>query len=806
MLQLPPALQPLSQYNQFIIWTIRPVNGILRKLPIDYRDMRTVDAHNPLAQSDFTTISQICAALGSEYHVGFVLTAADPFFFIDVDKCWDGKEWLPLAGELSAVFDGAAKEVSHSGTGYHIIGTGICPPHGCKNSRLGLELYTEKRFIALTGINTTGSAAANCSSVLPDIVQKYFTPSAGGDGLDTLWTTEPVEGYSSTETDEELINRALASTSAGALLGGKASFKDLWTADPDSLSRNYPDTYNTPPREYDASNADAALAQHLMFWTGGNCERVEQLMRMSALVRDKWDRSGDDYLGRTILRAAGNQKNYYSIRTVPPNPYQNITPPQTQTTTPSPAKSTVGYQYLNTDIQKEYFAGCVYVQDIHKIFTLGGDLLDMGRFNAMYGGYVFQIDEIGDKTTRKAWEAFTENQAVRFPKVQGTCFRPALAPGEIINENGRSLVNSFVPMKIDFAEGDPTPFLIHLKKVLPVAHDQKVLLSYMAACIQHQGVKFQWAPLLQGTEGNGKTLFTRCVEYAIGKKYSHMPPAHEISEKFNGWLFNKTFIGIEDVYVAENRREIIEVLKPMITNERLAMREMQQTQVMGDNYANFMLNSNHSDAIRKTMNDRRFAVFFTAQQVSSDLTRDGMDGEYFPRLYAWLRDKGYAIVANYLKNYKIEEKYNPATLCHRAPETSSTDAAIAAGMGRIEQEIMEAVEEERAGFCKGWISSVALERLLKETRQSKLVPINKRREVLQSLGYDYHPALSNGRSNVPIAGDEGKKPRIFIKQGHLYRNIAGANNVTRQYQIDQGFIVGAESVVPGPVAAASSGR
>jgi hypothetical protein len=73
--------------------------------------------------------------------------------------------------------------------------------------------------------------------------------------------------------------------------------------------------------------------------------------------------------------------------------------------------------------------------------------------------------------------------------------------------------------------GDVSLFLAHMKKILPIPRDRSILLAYMAAVVQHQGVKFQWAPLIQGVEGNGKTLFSRCVAEAVGVRYS-LPCAH----------------------------------------------------------------------------------------------------------------------------------------------------------------------------------------------------------------------------------------------------------------------------------------
>ena len=288
----------------------------------------------------------------------------------------------------------------------------------------------------------------------------------------------------------------------------------------------------------------------------------------------------------------------------------------------------------------------------------------------------------------------------------------------------------------------------------------------MAACIQHKGVKFQWAPLIQGAEGNGKTLFSRCVAFAIGERYSHMPPAEQIAEKFNAWLFEKLFIGVEDIYVPDHKSEVIEILKPMITNTRYAKRDMGVGQIMQDLCCNFLFNSNHKDAVRKTKNDRRFAIFYSAQQCKADIDRDGMEGDYFPELYNWLKADGYAIVANYLANYQIPDALNPATACHRAPATSTTNEAINMSMGGVEQEIIEVIDEGRPGFAGGWVSSMALNNLLEGLRKKTAITLSKRREMMEGLGYILHPGLSGGRVNNNVMPDGGK-PRLYVKEGHI---------------------------------------
>lgn len=784
---LPDALAPLAAYNQFIIWRLLLVDGVERKVPCHYLTGDKTDAHNPQAWTDLQTAIDAAQAHGGG--VGFVFTAGDPFFFLDIDHCKEPSgNWSPLAMQLIGMLPGAAIEVSQSGEGLHIFGTGTVPEHACKNTPLGIELYTEGRFVALTGDRAMGWAATDCSAAMPGLVAQYFPPNAAMTGAAAIWTAEPVPEWQGPEDDAELIAKARKSRSnADKLTGSMGKFEALWTANEEALAELYPPLNDRDP--YDRSQADAALAQSLAFWTGKNCDRMWRVMYQSALARPKWDpKNHKHYLQNTILNAVGMQRDVLSgPKPVEPVPVMN---------TAKGPQVVDGFMYLGATQQIDHFAGCVYVQDQHRVFTPTGAMLKPEQFNATYGGYVFQLESnTSGKTTRKAWEAFTESQVVRYDKAETTCFRPEQPPGVLIEEEGRVMVNTYVPIQTPRKQGDPSPFLDHLRRVLPDVRDQQILLAYMAACIQHKGIKFQWCPLIQGAEGNGKTLFTRCVTFAVGERYTHIPITSEISEKHNEWLFNKIFIGVEDVYVPEHKSEVIEVLKPMITNPRYAMRAMQRSQVMGDNRANFIFNSNHRDGWRKTRNDRRIAVFYTAQQTSDDVIRDGMGGDYFPRLYNWLRADGYAIVADYLERYAIPDELNPATTCHRAPETSSTEEAIGASLGGVEQEILEAIDEQRSGFAGGWISSMALDNLLRDIRKANAIPPNKRRELLQGLGYDWHPALNRGRVNNFVRTDQGK-PRLFIKDGHISANIDTPAEVVRAYEAAQA----------GQAAAAIAGR
>ena len=772
---LPTPLAALGKFPQFIVWRLEPrQNERAAKIPVFHTTGMTADAHNPSHQTDFATASAAAARLGAGYEVGFVFTEHDPFFFLDLDECREGDGWNPLAKWACEAFPGAAVEISQSGKGLHIIGTATVGAHAIKSKSLPIDLFTHHRFIALTGTGVVGDAATDHTGALRYIIEQYYPPTEPAASQE--WTTEALEGHG-VPGDDKLLEKAMGVV---ATFGKSASFRALWEADADELSQYYPDPTNQA-RSYDESSADAALAQRLAFWTGNNCQRILDLMYQSELVRPKWEINAG-YLTRTILGAIGRQKEWY---TTPATAPEAAGVAESDIMGRPDVKLVNGIQILSIDQQIKLFADCVYVRDVHRILMPEGEMVRPDQFRATFGGYEFVMStDNSGKNEKNAFTAFTESRGARFPKVMGTCFRPMMPPGAIVFEEGRSLVNTYRPIEVARTKGDPGRFLDHVARILPDQRDQSIILAYMAACIQHKGVKFQWTPLLQGVEGNGKTLLTRCVSRALGRRYSHYPKAADIDNKFNGWLLGKLFIGVEDIYVPNHRQEILETLKPMITGgDGLEIQAKGVDQVTADVCANFFLNSNHRDALRKTRNDRRFAVFYSAQQEYDHLRRDGIHGEYFPRLYDWLNAGGYAIVAEYLITYPIPAELNPAGDCHRAPDTSSTVEAIDASQGAIEHEIQDAIAAGRHGFRGGWVSSSALDSLLKD--KGRRLAVNKRREMMQTIGYIWHPKLPNGRVNNPI---QDHRPVLYVKSESIQAGIEGGGAIAEAFLKAQGGV------------------
>lgn len=461
-----------------------------------------------------------------------------------------------------------------------------------------------------------------------------------------------------------------------------------------------------------------------------------------------------------------------------PTPDGETPPVQAPTSdTPKPKVDYTTSAFLTPDEQVKYFEGCFLITATGKILTPTGRYQDSTKFNAMYGGKQFIIDAEGQKTTDEPWKAATRGQVFNIAKVDHTRFTPWLPHQTIVTDDfGRVGINTYKPPIIKRVKGDPKPFLAWLAAILPDERDQAIYLSALRHTIQRPGRKMFWAPLIQSEEGAGKGLIKLLMHNALGSAYVHEPNASELIDsggKFTGWMSEKIMIICDEIRVAE-KLDMIEKLKPMITEDRIEIQGKGADQVMGDNVANWLFFSNWKDAIPVANNSRRYAIFYSAIQSVEDLRMRGMDGDYFPRLFGWMRAEGAAIVTDYLMTTPIEAEFDPLGLAHRAPLTSSTNEAIVQSRGRVEQAIAQAVSENVAGFRNGWLSSVRLAEVLKadNVRTSP----HALAKAFVNMGYHFIDRASS------------IFPEESFKQPNLYslRKTAKISD----YPIDQGYLPG----------------
>lgn len=746
----------LERYAQWCPTSVSPDPerpGKLKKVTIG-RDGSHVDAHDPANWMTRDEARQLAS------HHSFVLSrvpgSETALFFLDVDNCInpDGT-CTQIVNDLRAMLGpNVLAEVSVSGKGMHFWGWGAVPvEHSKKNIPLGLEFYTDKRH-GVIGTYWFGSMDQPCEGVAA-VVHRFFPPKVAGAAV--------AEEGPARESDDEVLQRMLASKgSTAAIYGGAPTPADLHHRNVPVLLERYP---GNGADGLDESSVDAALASHLAFRTGRNAAQMKRLMMRSALVRPKWtDR--DDYLDRTIANACRHcTGTIYDKPAAALERMQEVPAAEATSYKPEP-KPLDGTNFADRETQLQLFDGCCYVAERDAIRLPNGRFLKRPAFDAFFGGNTFPLGGPKGKVTGSAWEAFTENQEVAFPKVHGLTFRPDLPPGHVVVGPDGSAVNSYRPLG-RMVEGDPSPLLDHLRRLLPVGDDATIFLSYLAACVQYPGRKFTWAPVLQGVDGNGKSLVVDVMRTALGALYVHAPQAAKLNATFNSWMVGKLLIAVNDMPPRQTDA-MLEALKPLLTDGRgMEIEAKGRDRVSVDVCCNFLFTSNHKDGIRKNARDRRYCMLFCAQQSETDLQRDGLTVAYFNGLHHWLNQQdGLAIAAHYLAHFDIPEQFDPTRGAQRAPRTSSHDEAVAAGRDEVTVLLADLIESDLPGYRGGWVSLGIF-----KAAAASLRPVPRPQQIeqaLQALGYERCPGLPAvagqlaGRTHNPVLPD-GRKTVLFTR-------------------------------------------
>lgn len=422
---------------------------------------------------------------------------------------------------------------------------------------------------------------------------------------------------------------------------------------------------------------------------------------------------------------------------------------------PPPAADCSG-EFLTHLEQQEWFKDCTYVLNLGLVMGPNGVFMNQAQFNVEYGGKKFIIDSAG-KTSVEAWAAATRSTLWTIPKVHHIRFRPDLPYGaRVRDDRRREGVNVYDPAEVPRMAGDVSPFLNHIAALLPDAADQRVLLDYLAHNFKFPGYKIPWAPVIQSAEGAGKGVLKKVISHCLGASYVYFPNAKELTNsgsQFNGWMRNKLFILADEIKV-DDRRDLIEVLKPMISEDRIEIQSKGVDQVLEDNFSNWCFFTNYKDAVPISKNGRRFAIFFSPLQRAEDMLACGMNPQYFTALYDWLRDGGCAIIADWFMQYPIERGAIPM----RAPETSSWHEAVVVSRSPMERVIHEALEDGLDGFKGGWVSSLAVIKRCRETGALQRAPsLQIVTQCLEGMGY-----VSCGRSpRAFMAEDVAVRPTLF---------------------------------------------
>ena len=174
---------------------------------------------------------------------------------------------------------------------------------------------------------------------------------------------------------------------------------------------------------------------------------------------------------------------------------------------------------------------------------------------------------------------------------------------------------------------------------------QQFVIKFIAHMVQYPEKLPKTALLFKGEEGVGKDLLIDILQGIIGLEYICRDSKMEnIAGTFNNSLKNKFIIQLNEVSGKDGHFNK-ELLKDLITADRLNIREMRTDIVSCVNYMRLFLFTNNINAINISYDDRRYCVFKTGDKQSY---------EYYDKLHNIKKNKkSLKSIYNYLKNLDI---------------------------------------------------------------------------------------------------------------------------------------------------------
>ena len=279
----------LKQLPKWVLWRAEWDNKQkqYKKVPYSYAGYRASSTESE-TWTIFDAIHSLYEKNDSNNGIGFVLSNDDDYICLDIDDAVNpdtGQLQTDLAIEMTEL---TYCELSPSGTGLHCFFKGELPSERKKKrSDLDIELYSNARFMTVTGESIGQSEICEVQATINNIVERYFK------------VEEPVKTFTihpnrtNDLSDDEVMDIMMKSKS-------KDKISDL-------LKGNYENYFESP------SEGVQSLLHYLAFYTSKDKGQMERLFLDYNNLTDKWDsKRGNTTWGQLELdKAINNQSEVF---------------------------------------------------------------------------------------------------------------------------------------------------------------------------------------------------------------------------------------------------------------------------------------------------------------------------------------------------------------------------------------------------------------------------------------------------------------------------------------------------------------
>ncbi|WP_369064761.1 DUF5906 domain-containing protein [Burkholderia gladioli] len=343
---------------------------------------------------------------------------------------------------------------------------------------------------------------------------------------------------------------------------------------------------------------------------------------------------------------------------------------------------------------------------------------------------------------------------------------------------GRRFVNAYRESSIPPAATNESPggreavarVRRHLELLCGDADTARMVETWIALNVREPGRLIGVALLVKGVQGDGKTIiFSQLMSEIMGRENVGLIANKEMSSDFSGWATGRAVRVVEELKApGHNRHDMLNSIKPNITNPTVRVVRKGQDGFDALNTTNYACLTNHEDALPLDETDRRWWVIFSPfTDIAQLRALVGDLPTYFDAL-----SKAIAHHGPELRKYFLECSLDARVHHHmRAPATEGRARMIQAenqlaGGDYLDGYIASGGE---CGISADIVASSELRRCLLRDMEEGVPHTTKLKRLLESRGY---------RQCVGTIKWVGAMHRVYVRDSRLVN--AAADEVGRQ--------------------------
>lgn len=365
-------------------------------------------------------------------------------------------------------------------------------------------------------------------------------------------------------------------------------------------------------------------------------------------------------------------------------------------------KKAIAYQPKKTEKTPQWCRPWIYDTSDDKFFNTSSKIATTQQgFNAMYDREALTKKDVLDgKTSPSSTASALALNMFKIPVVAGRRYEPGR--DAIFHSPDGTFANTYPEHEIPALPEKLLPrdkrnierVKRHIEHLLSDAREQRLFLDWLSWVVQNPGLHANYAILLQGVEGDGKSFFGQLMRAVMGVTNVRMVNAHILESSFSDWAVGQCLACIEEVrLIKHDKYEVINRIKPFITNDFIEVHPKGKAPYNARNTTSYLLFTNYKDALPIDDDSRRYLILFSRWQRKEMLDAFKAENpDYYEKLYRTFEESAPAL-RQWLLEHEQLDSFNPRG---DAPVTAARGFMVRQAQPEFIQQLNDMIEERVA--------------------------------------------------------------------------------------------------------------